>query len=94
MPSALARLDLDMLRAVFLAWRIGGSPGYWFAARGGIDAPGGPRSLLRRYLSASTLPELAERLCLQEYLDGLSDQELEDVCQRFELPHPTRQAGS
>jgi hypothetical protein len=79
LPGTTASLDLDMLRAVFPAWRIGGSPGYWFAARGGIDAPGGPRSLLRPYLNAGTLLELAELLCLQEFLDALNDQELEAV---------------
>lgn len=94
LPGTVARLNLDMLRAVFPAWRIGSSPGYWFAARGGIDAPDGPRSLLRPYLSAGTLLELAELLCLQAFLDGLSDHELERVWQRFELPRQTRQAGS
>jgi hypothetical protein len=85
-PGTIAQLDLDMLRAVFPDWRIHGSLGYWFAVHGGFVALDGPRSLLHRYLSATTLLELAEKLCLQEYLDGLSDQELADVWQRIELP--------
>ena len=90
----VAQLDLDMVRAVFPDWRIHGSLGNWFAVRGGFVAHDGPRSLLHCYLTASTLPELAEQLCLQEHLDGLSDQELADVWQRIELPRPTEQAAS
>jgi hypothetical protein len=93
-PGTVTKLDLDVLRAVFPDWRIGGSLGYWFAVRGGLVAHDGPRSLLHCCLNASTLLELAEQLCLQEYLDGLSDQELEKVWQRIELPRPTEQATS
>jgi hypothetical protein len=92
--STVAQLGLDALRAVFPNWRINGSPCHWFAVRGGFVAHGGPRSLLHCYLSASTLLELAEKLGLQEYLDGLSDQELADVWHRIELPRPTKQAAS
>jgi hypothetical protein len=42
--------------------------------------------LLRRCLNASTREALAEKLCLQEHLDGLSDHELADVWQRAGLP--------
>jgi hypothetical protein len=90
----VAQLDLDTLRAVFPDWHISGSLGCWFAVRGGFVALDGPRSLLHCYLSASTLLELAEQLCLQEHLDGLSDQELANVWQRIELPRPTKQAAS
>ncbi len=34
--------------------------------------------------------ELAEMLCLQEYLDGLSDSELGVVWQHVELPRPEK----
>jgi hypothetical protein len=88
------QLDLDTLRAVFPDWHISGSLNYWFAVRGGFVSPDGPRSLLHCYLSASTLVELAEQLCLQEHLDGLSGQELADVWQRAELSRPTEQATS
>jgi hypothetical protein len=90
----ITRLDLDTLRAIFPAWRISGSPNHYFAVRGGFEALDGPRSLLHRYLAATTLLELAEQLCLQEYLDGLSDRELEEVWQRVELPPSPRQAAS
>lgn len=90
----VAQLDLDTLRAVFPDWRIHGSLDCWFAVRGGFVAPDGPRSLLHCYLSTSTLLGLAEQLCLQEHLDGLSDQELADVWQRVELARPTEQATS
>jgi hypothetical protein len=90
----VAQLDLDTLRAVFPDWHISGSPGSWFAVRGGLVAHDGPRSLLHSYLTASTLLELAEQLCLQEYLGDLSDQELTGVWQRIKLPHPTEQATS
>lgn len=87
--GTVAMLNLDALRAVFPAWHISGSPGYYFAARGGVEAPDGPRSLLRRYLSASTLLELTEFLCLQAHLDGLSDTKLAAVWQGAELPRPS-----
>ena len=88
----VAKLDLDILRAAFPSWRIGGSLGFWYALRGGAIVAAGPRSLLRCYLSAGTLFALAEKLCLQDHLDGLSDQELADVWQRACLP-PTGQAS-
>src|SRR5689334_16069511 len=76
-PSS--QLDPESLRAAFPDWRLGGAPGNWFAVRGGLEATSGPRSLLRRCLSASTLSALADKLCLQEHLDGLSDHDLADT---------------
>jgi hypothetical protein len=87
-------LDLDSVRATFPGWRIGGAPGNWYAFRGGLAALDGPWSLLRRHLRADTLMALAEQLCLQEYLDSLSDQELAEVWQRVSLPKPSGQAAS
>ena len=84
--SAVGQLDLESLRASFPNWRIGGAPGNWHAVRGGLIAQDGPRSLLRCYLGAVTLMALADRLCLQEYLDGLNEHELADVWQRTGLP--------
>jgi hypothetical protein len=54
----------------------------------------GPWSLLRRHVRADTLLDLAERLCFQTHLDGLSDQELAEVWQRARLPEPTGPAAS
>lgn len=88
-------LDLDSVRATFPGWRIGEAPGnYYYAFRGGLVALDGPRSLLRRHLRADTLLALTEQLCLQNYLDGLSDQELAEVWQRVSLPQPSTQAAS
>lgn len=86
-------LELSSVRATFPGWRIGGERGTWYAFRGGIETLEGPRSLLRRYLRANTLQELAEQLGLQEYLDGLSDQVLADVWQQASLPKPSEAAS-
>ena len=86
-------LDPGSVRATFPGWCISGSPGQWYAFRGGVEVLDGPRSLLRCYLHADTLPALAEQLCLQSYLDGLSDQELAEVWQHVSLPKPTRAAS-
>jgi hypothetical protein len=83
------QLDFGAVRATFPGWRIGGARDQWYAFRGGIEALEGPRSLLRRYLSADTLPGLAEQLGLQEYLDDLSDQVLADVWEQASLPKPS-----
>jgi hypothetical protein len=53
----------------------------------------GPRSLLRCYLRADTLLALADKLCVQAYLDGLSDQALAEVWQRVSLPRPSGRAS-
>jgi hypothetical protein len=87
-------LDLESLRVACPSWRVGGSSGNWHAFRSGISMMDGPWSLLRCHLHADTLLGLAERLCLQEYLDGLSEQELAEVWQRVELPESSRQAAS
>jgi hypothetical protein len=87
-------LDLDSVRATFPGWHIGRSCGNWYAFRGGAVALHGPRSLLRCYLHADILMALAEQLSLQEYLDGLSEQELAEVWQRVGLPESSRQVAS
>ena len=86
-------LDLESLRVACPGWHIGGSPGNWHAFRSGISMLDGPWSLLRRHLRADTLLALAERLCLQDYLDGLSYQELAEVWQQVSLPKPSRTAS-
>ena len=87
-------MDLESLRAACPGWHIGGSSGNWHAFRSGVHMLDGPWSLLRRHLHAETLPALAERLSLQDYLDGLNDRELAEVWQRVKLPEPTGQDGS
>lgn len=87
-------LGLESLRAACPGWHIGGSSGNWHAFRSGISMLDGPWSLLRRHLHADTLLTLAEQLSLQEYLDGLSDQELAEVWHRVSLPEPSGQDAS
>lgn len=87
-------VDLASLRAACPGWHIAGSSGNWHAFRGGVAMLDGPWSLLRRYLHANTLQDLAKRLGLQEYLDGLSEPELAEVWQRVKLPEPTGHDGS
>lgn len=84
--TALDTIDAHMLREAFPQWRITGAGDCWFAFRGGLEMQAGPRSLLRCTLRASTLIELAEKLSLQEYLDGLAAEELEEVWRRASLP--------
>jgi hypothetical protein len=92
--AAAEALDLESLRAACPGWHIGGSSGNWHAFRSGVSMLDGPWSLLRRHLHADTLLALAERLCLQDYLDGLSEQELAEVWQDVGLPKPPGQAAS
>jgi hypothetical protein len=81
-------LDVGMVRAAFPDWCVGGGPGRWFAVREGVEVRYGPRSLLRRYLNAPDLAQLAEKLGLQQHLDGLDAEELREVWERVTLPLP------
>jgi hypothetical protein len=76
----------ETLRQAFPVWRIARGPGHWFAVRGGRVAESGPESLRRCYLSAPDLPQLAEKLGLQQYLDDLSPQRLAEVWESIMLP--------
>ncbi|HEY1821423.1 MAG TPA: hypothetical protein VGG83_15975 [Trebonia sp.] len=87
-PAAIA-FGADVLRRAFPDWRIAERPDYCFAHSEGICELDGPRSLLRCFLTASTLAGLAEKLCLQEHLNTLSDRELADVWDRISLPDLT-----
>ena len=92
--EAPSQLDLEVVRVTFPNWRVYHISGIWHAFRSGVAMQDGPRSLLRCHLHAATLLDLAERLCMQSYLDDLSDQELAEVWQRVRLPEPTGQDGS
>jgi len=70
---------LHDLRARFSTWTIVSGGGYSLAVRSGEQAYDGPRSLIRRALSAATLPELARMLELQARIDQCSDAELEEI---------------
>lgn len=91
--ESVAELDLDSVRATFLDWRIVGERGTWYAFRGGLMELEGPQSLLRCYLRADTLLALVDKLCVQHFLDGLTDQELTEVWRRVSLPQPSRTAS-
>jgi hypothetical protein len=77
--AGLAELTIGELRAVFPQWLIFGESGKWWAVRGGLVAWDGPLSLIQHVHTASRLVALAERLCLQEYLDSLDPEELAAV---------------
>lgn len=80
--------------ATFPGWRVYHISGNWHAFRSGASMLDGPQSLLRCHLHADTVLALADKLCLQTYLDGLSDQELAEVWQQVKLPEPNGQDGS
>jgi hypothetical protein len=68
--AGLGEITAGVLREVFPEWRIYANRDVWLAFRDGLQEKDGPRSLLMRALRASDLTGLAERLCLQEWLDG------------------------
>ena len=81
-------LDVATVREACPDWRIGGGPGCWFAVRDSVEAHYGPNSLLRRYLSAPDLPQLAGKPGLQQHLDRLAPEELADARKRVMRPLP------
>jgi|SRR5271165_1099453 len=77
--ASLGEITVGMLRATFPEWRVFKHVGAWWAVRPGVEKWDGPESLLRRTITAPDLMTLADRLCAQEWLDGLDDDELERV---------------
>lgn len=69
--ASYGEITAEELQEVFPQWRIFSSRGMWWATRNGIQAWSGPETLLMRVLGASDLTALAEKLCIQEWLDGL-----------------------
>ena len=84
--SIFGEITLEMLRETFPKWRVFEAGGAWWALREGKQEESGPRSLLRRVMGAPDVPRLAEKLCLQEWLDGLDPAELETVWRDVALP--------
>jgi hypothetical protein len=84
--NAATALDAATVREAYPDWRIGGGARCWFAVRGGIEAHHGPKSLLRRCLTSPDLPQLAEKLGLQQHLDRLTPEELADAWKRVMPP--------
>lgn len=94
-PEAVSsQLDLESVRVTFPDWRLYHISDNWHAFRSGTSMLDGPRSLLRCHLYAGTLLALAAKLCLQAYLDSLSDHELAEVWHQVRLPEPNGQGGS
>lgn len=87
--ASLGEITPAGLRTVFTGWRIFGADGAWWAIRGGRHSRVGPESMLLCALAASDLTGLAERLCIQEWLDGLSPDELAALYRR-EAGEPAR----
>jgi hypothetical protein len=77
--SGLREITSEMLRATFPGWRIARHPLGWWAMREGTERFDGSRSLIQHVHVAADLTSLAEKLCLQEHLDGLSAEELAAV---------------
>ncbi len=80
----------DMLSHAFPQWRVFEQDGARWATRSGLQEWTGPQSLIQRVLIAADLAALAEKLCLQEYLDGLDPEELAAVYRDMLLPGTTR----
>lgn len=89
----LAEITVEELRAVFPQWHVFGRSGACWAMRGGFVAWNGPQSLIQHVHTAPDLIALAEKLCLQEYLDRLDSQELEAVWRDMALPAPGARAA-
>jgi hypothetical protein len=75
----LGEITAEELRQTFPQWRIFPGDGQWWAVRGGIEKWEGPESLLLRAVTASDLTGLAERLCIQDWLDSLDADTLAEV---------------
>jgi hypothetical protein len=77
--ASFGEITVEMLMQTFPQWRIFRAGGAWWAARAGLQCWTGPESLLLRVISAADLIALAERLCVQSWLDGLDDKALAAV---------------
>jgi hypothetical protein len=67
----------ESLAAKFPEWRTPARAGdAWITMRPGTEDYYGPRSLIRRTLSAQAIGELARKLDLQAHLDGLTPDQL------------------
>jgi hypothetical protein len=69
--GSLGEITLESVRRVFPLWHIFAAEGAFWAVRGGWQAWSGPDSLLLRAMTATDLTRLAEKLCIQEWIDGL-----------------------
>ena len=77
--ASTGEITIEMIRRTFGQWRVFEQDGTWWATRGGLQVWDGPRALLLRVITAPDLTALADRLCAQEWLDGLDDEALEAI---------------
>jgi hypothetical protein len=77
--SSVGPVTAEMLRDTFPQWHIFSQFGAWWATREGSQYFTGAQSLIRRVLVADSLAALGDKLCLQEWLDGLDPLTLEQV---------------
>jgi hypothetical protein len=77
--ASLGEITLEGVRRVFPLWRIFPAEGAFWAVRGGWQPWSGPESLLLRALTSTDLTDLAEKLCMQEWLDSLTPEGLAAV---------------
>jgi hypothetical protein len=81
--------NLDAVRCMFGdSWHIFRAEAGWCALRygGGVIFWDGPESLILPFICAERLGDLAGQLCLQEFLAGLSGDELARVYAAGEIP--------
>jgi hypothetical protein len=79
----------EMLAETFPQWRLYESRGLRWAVRDGAERLDGPGSLLKRMLASRSLDGLAEALCVQEWLELMSPEELAGVWRDGSLPPPS-----
>jgi hypothetical protein len=87
--ALLDAIDLDTVRELFSdVWYILPAGTGWFALRrgGGVICWDGPESLIQHCVRAERLGDLAGQLCLQEFLAGLTKDELTRVYAAGEIP--------
>ena len=77
--ASVGEITVEMIRRTFHQWRVFEQDSTWWATRGGLQVWDGPQALLLRVITASDLTALADRLCVQDWLDGLDDEALEAV---------------
>jgi hypothetical protein len=77
--TGAGEMTAEMLRDTFARWHIFSQFGAWWATREGSQYFTGAQSLIRRVLVADSLAALGDKLCLQEWLDGLDPLTLEQV---------------
>jgi hypothetical protein len=84
--ASLGDIDAGTLRVAFPGWpTFHDTDDTWWALRAGQERQEGPESLLSRTLRAASQLALAEKLCLQEWLDELDWEQLAAVYRDMEL---------